>query len=119
MASLTMYRGDTLILDCAVTAAGGGAQDLTGCTLTMTAKRSKNDADSAAVFQLTSPSGGIVIDSPASLGTGVITVSPSDTADLTRDTKLVYDVQIEDGSGNIYTSETGTLNVTLDVTTGG
>lgn len=115
MADYSMYRGDTWELDGTVTAAAGGAQNLTGCKLWFTAKRSRSDADVSAVFQLSSPSGGIAIVSAAA-GTFRITVSPPHTSGLTAKAVLYYDLQLEDASGNVYTLDSGTLTVNLDVT---
>lgn len=116
MADYTMFRGDTLIFDGTATTAAGAAQDLTGCTLWMTAKYAKTDADSAAVFQLSSGAlGGIAIGAGTG-GTFTVTVAPSKTSGLTAKKTLYYDVQLEDAMGNFYTVDSGTITVDLDVT---
>ena len=114
MADLTMTRGDTFVWDGAVTTAAGTVQDITGCTLWMTAKYSKSDLDSAAVFQKKIGTG-IVVAAPTG-GTYVVTVDPTDTSGLTRTAALYYDVQIKDGASKVVTIASGTLTVTTDVT---
>lgn len=114
MTDFTITRGDTISLTVVVTASGA-IYPLIGVQMWFTAKNSLNDPDSAAVFQKTVGSG-IVITGPT-LGQATITILPADTAGLpSSKTLLVYDLQIEDSNGQVYTAASGNLIVVPDVT---
>lgn len=118
MAALTMYRGDTFIID-GVATLSAAAFDLTAYSVWFTAKADRNDADADAVFMKTVAAGGIVLktQSGGTLGGFTVTINPADTSGLGYfDATLYYDVQVKDASGHIYTADAGTLAVTLDVT---
>lgn len=114
MSDFTMYRGDTVIFSGTATAAAGGAQDLTGCTLRFVAKKSKRDTDGNAIISLSSPSSGVAIVSAAG-GTYTVTIPPSSTSSLTKPEYLFYNLQLTDGTGRVYTVDTGTITVNMDV----
>lgn len=113
MSNIAIVRGDTAVLDVAITRSGSPV-DLTGATLWFTAKRAKSDPDAVAVIAKSTASG-ITVTS-ASGGTATITIDPDDTSDLTSATALVFDVQLKESGGRITTVDSGTLRVTLDVT---
>jgi hypothetical protein len=77
----------------------------------LTGKLAFADADAAAVFQLWSPSDGLVVSSPpAGIITG--TLSPSDWSILpNRRSRVLVDVQGKDSAGNIHTLKTVTFVV--------
>ena len=112
--NLQMKRGDTFVFTVTV-AQAGAAYNLTGSTMRMTAKWNYTDADNQAVFTCTSPSNGIVLTTPAS-GIATVTVAPSKTSSLPANPVfLYYDIQVTDGSGNVYTVVDGILTVNPDV----
>lgn len=111
---VTMYRGDTRLLDFVITRAGV-VVDLTNATVWFTAKRSLTDADVDAVFQLYSPSNGVQITG-ATYGEVRVTIPPSATDALTKSEALYWDLQVKEANGNISTTASGTLLVKLDVT---
>lgn len=115
-------RGDTFVLDVQVKrvlTAGCDAVpvDITGWMMWFTAKFYFEDYDSQAVTQRTSaPLGGIVFTEP-SIGKAQITVPSSATLGFPdAEVKLVYDVQVKDLVGNIFTVEVGEWLVRPDVT---
>jgi hypothetical protein len=114
--NLSMYRGDTRVVQ--LTISGLGASGLTGFSFWFTAKNDFADADADAVIKKTTNDFTVVTVGDANTS-GVITVKilPADTASLPDyNTNLHYDVQLEDGSGNVTTVATGTLTVKVDVT---
>lgn len=113
MIELEMFRGDFKDYDLAVTLNAAPA-DLTDCKIDFTAKRALADPDDKAVFHKSIGSG-ITVDVPTA-GTAVIQIEHDDTAEMTRDAKLVWDVQVTDPAGKPHTVLRGTLNVLLDVT---
>lgn len=113
--NLKMVRGDTYKFD-AVIILNGVAVNLTGGTIRMTAKWAHSELDAAAVFQLSSPSSGIVITS-ASEGKISVTITSSQTSTLpAKKVELPYDIQYVDSTANVYTVLYGTLTVVPDVT---
>lgn len=113
MADFTIYRGDTVSLNITITASGE-AYNLTGKSMWFTAKTSYAVAD-PGTFQKTIGNGITIVS--AANGRATIVISPSDTNSLGNSkTALVYDVQVKDASGNIYTVASGNLIVVPDVT---
>jgi len=121
---LVMLRGDSLpfLLTCTQTTPDGvtGPLDLTGATLWMTAKKRLTDPDSAAVFQIKTPTD-IAIDADPTTGKAVITVPAAATVDLKFDEKtgridLHYDIQVKTSNGVVQTLRKGLLHVDIDVT---
>lgn len=109
-------RGDDVVLKHTVTDANGAAQDLTGCTLWLTGKRNRSDADAVAVFQLDSNGHGIAIQSPASAGIAISTIPKTATEGLTKTTRVYWDLQLKDAAGNVSTVDSGSFTIDLDVT---
>lgn len=113
---LSMIRGDSKTFALSLTDAAGDPLDLTGCTVWITAKEAYTDTDAAATFQHSTDDGNITI---LDEDTGVIAVDidPADTTDLDgKTTRLVYDIQVEDGVGKVTTPVRGKLVVRPDVT---
>jgi hypothetical protein len=110
----TLYRGDTHILDMSVSQAGE-AVNLTGYTITFTAKKDIKDADAApTTIQKTLGSGIVVLDAPT--GKIRITLNSADTATFPDVvTTYVADVQIKK-DGITTTVASGTITITPDVT---
>lgn len=113
MADFTIYRGDTVALNITITASGL-AYNLTGKTMWFTAKTSYSQAD-PGVFQKKIGSG-ITVTSAVD-GRAQIVIAAADTNTLGNSkTLLVYDCQVKDASGNIYTVASGNLIIVPDVT---
>jgi hypothetical protein len=108
---LEMIRGDTAQLEVTVTAANV-AFDLTGATVTFTAKRRKTD--DAIVFEK-DLGDGITITN-AIQGELAVEIAPADTSALLDEASgLVWDLQVSRG-GQVFTVARGNLRVLLDVT---
>ena len=116
MADYSLPRGDSLPLYITVTDQARKPIDISLAKLWMTAKRQYGDLDAAAVFQISTTSGDIVItDGPNGLAT--IVVPASATASLpAQEIRLAYDIQIRMQNGIVQTIERGTLSITPDVT---
>jgi hypothetical protein len=115
MSDLTIYRSDTVKLNLAVTS-GGSIYNLTGSSIWFTAKNQYSDLDAAAVFQKSTLNGGIVITNPTQ-GIAQVTIASADTLLVPNlKTILVWDAQIKDSQGNIYTIASGRLIVLPEVT---
>jgi hypothetical protein len=109
-----MYRGDTVVFNMLVTKSAV-AFSLTGCEIWFTGKYAYKDEDSVAVFQKTIGDGITVTNALA--GRGSLALTASDTEDLPPvKTLLLWDVQIKDANGMIYTVASGSLVVMPDVT---
>jgi hypothetical protein len=118
MSKITVVRGDTKLIQ--ITALQNGvAVDLAGCDLWFTVKDSKQRSDSDAVIQKTIGDG-ISVGSPTTNGQFTVTIDPEDTEDLPFGEKDIlsyyWDCQLKNGSDQIFTFASGTLEVTPDVT---
>lgn len=112
---ITIYRGDTVKLNMAVTS-GGSFYDLTGSTIWFTAKNHFSDPDISAVFQKSTTGGGITITN-APNGLCQVTIDPADTSgEPPTKVMLVWDAQVKDAQGRIYTVASGNLIIVPDVT---
>jgi len=114
-----MFRGDSFVFDVQVLQDDGcSPQNITGWTAWFTAKEHYAVPDATASIRLgtASPLTGIVITSPTE-GKLEIVVPPQSTVNFPDTTMcLVYDVQVKDGAGRVFTVELGTLSVRPDVT---
>lgn len=114
--NLALVRGDTNLFTATVTL-NGAPLDVSAYDIWCTAKYSKDDADIAALFQVTKAAGAITVG-----GTGnsvaTITIAAALTIALTADVKVFYDVQIKapGGGGQITTVAEGTMLISKDVT---
>jgi hypothetical protein len=109
-----MYRGDTQVFDVVVTDDAGVPVSIASDDIRFTAKRKASDDDADAVIVKTSAvSGGIVIGG----GTGAcaITIDPSDTDALAKDTTLLWDLQVTDVTGAVKTAAAGRLHILVDI----
>jgi hypothetical protein len=88
--------------------------NITGCSLKFTAKRSLQDLDADAVFQLTTPAEIVITNGPG--GLCQINVASLDTSALIVPTLCYCDLQLVDLLGNVSTTTTGTLLIKIDVT---
>jgi hypothetical protein len=113
IADIEVTRGDTPAWNLAVTQ-GGSPFDLTGCQLYLTAKNQIIDLD-PGVFQLTIGSGITVTN--AAGGLARVQLRRADTAALSTNVSLVYDIQLSiPGTSETYTLVRGNLTVVQDVT---
>jgi len=119
---LVMYRGDTRSFQLTM-AEDGAPLDLTGATLRFTGKRKIGDDDADAVVSVATGSGIVVTD--AVNGEIRVTIPSDQTEALTKETVLLWDVQIVFLDGSVRTipepvvgdeSTLGTLTIKLDVT---
>lgn len=87
--------------------------DITTADILMTAKR--HSANTSNVFQLSVGQG--IVKTDAINGEATITISPSHTASLPRETvTLVYDVVLRTAGGVVSTIAVGTITVYPNVT---
>lgn len=117
----TMYRGTTYQFLVSVTnvpvgsppGSAGSGQDITGWTFTCTGKMFLGDSDMNAVWVLTStPTNGIVPQSPLSAGKVLVTIPASATSQQngrfgTGRTVVPYVVVGKDASGEVFVVEDG------------
>lgn len=115
--NINMFRGDTQVLILTV------LQDnipvnISGSTIWMTAKRSVDDPDSSAVFQLVTPTD-ITLTDPIN-GVAQIVIPASATQPLTIEKNttisLVYDVQIKTITDIVSTIDVGNIIIRPDIT---
>ncbi len=112
--NLSMVRGAGPAIDLTIKKLDGSAYDLTGCSVTMTAKRSADDPDSAAVFRKTTGGGGITVTNAAG-GLATVQLSAADTRNVPGDVDLAYDVTVKTGAGSVSKPIVGKLTVAADV----
>jgi hypothetical protein len=89
----------------------GLPMDLTGASVSFTAKRSRVSLD--AMIQKSVGDGIEIVD--AQEGKIAIDIAPADTMYSQRDTVLVWDIQVVDQFGHKSIPVKGTLRVNLDV----
>ena len=87
----------------------GSKIDLTGATLTFTMKKDDTDPDVDAVIQKD-----LVIQSPATDGQAILTLTPIDTDQDTGD--YVYDIQLVDATSSVSTILKESIAIKQDVT---
>ena len=114
MNTLQITRGDNASLMLTILDNLGAPVVLTAAVIKFTAKQSIRHTDAQAIINKTTINGGIVLGD--SDGEATISILPSDTAVLTRDTDLVWDVEIIDAGGVVRTPARGHLLVKYDVT---
>lgn len=112
--NLEMFRGDMEIFDLTITR-GSEPVDLTDAKIWMTARR--HHTSSPVFMKTTDPGGGITL-TDAEEGLARVTLTVADTSELDGEQYvLVYDIQVRDADGLVFTPIYGTLTVTPDVTT--
>ena len=110
-----MFRGDDESFDVRVYEVDGvTAVNLSGANLRFTAKQHVTDLDADAVVTLTTAAGTITITN-AALGQARLDVPASQTNGLTRDSVLVWDLQVFDVSNKTRTIGSGLLVIRRDV----
>ena len=115
---MRMIRLDTKVANFEVVNSDGTAMNLTGATVRFTAKWEHTDADADAVIKLDNAGfGGVTVNSPATEGTGVITIPKTATTSLPlHRVDLVYDLKVKTASGTEHTVSRGLLIVYPNVT---
>lgn len=115
--NLTMFRGDTSVLHLTVLQ-DGEPVNIAGATIWMTAKRSVEDSDAKAVFQVKTPDDIEITDGAGGLATITVPASATATLPLERSQplNLVYDIQLKTATGIVSTIDGGTIMVKPDVT---
>lgn len=111
MTRLSMTRGDLASFLVTFTDAEGDPLDLTGLDVAFTVKRSTSLDDSAVITKTI----GEGIELTETEGQVRVTVQPDDTADLTW-RSYVWDIQVDDGAGDVRTPLTGDFRIRHDVT---
>ena len=112
---LEIFRGRTNKINVYVSE-NGAAYDLTGCSLYMTAKSEVTDADAAAIFQLGTAGGTIVVTSAIN-GQAQVVISPTHTATLPYAKKILYfDLMLKTSQGEYWTIASGTFAVKPNIT---
>jgi hypothetical protein len=116
VAEYTIARGADFGLTVTIRDANGSPVDLTGRSITFTAKRSREDA--VAFIQKT-VGNGITLSpqSGATLGQCVVRLVPADTTGLARySTALHYDIWLVDAGGQQHQVESGMMIVAPSIT---
>ncbi len=113
--NIKMVRGDTYQFDATIVQ-NGTPVDLTGGTVRMTAKWAVSNADSAAIFQLSSATSGITITDATAGEISVVIAHSLTTSMPSKKVELPYDIQYVDSEGNVFTVLYGTLTIVPDVT---
>lgn len=110
MADLTATKGDTWPITVTITDSAGAAVDITGGKLYFTVKTKYSDADSDAVITMTQTSH----DSPTN-GISSFDVTSTSTINVNEGT-YVFDLQLKDVTGQIFTVKRGTILVNSHAT---
>jgi len=112
---LTINRGDSRSFLITVTS-GGSPYSLTGKTVWFTGKLADTDTDAQAIIAKKTGGQGITILAAPNDHQARVAINPADTSALTREVILKCDVQVKDGSGNVYTVSEGLITVEVDIT---
>jgi len=119
MTLLSMNRGDSPSWSIALTDLDTGVPiDLTTMTLVFTAKRRVSDADDDPGVILKTEGDGITIDDDPSTGLAVLVIDPGDTASIDYPRTLRWDLEVDNGAGDVRTPLHGRLAISADVTRG-
>jgi len=106
---LTVFRGDDLAIQLTFQDTNKAPINITGWTIFMTIKNTKDDSDEDALVEFTSST----IPDPA-LGIFWIRISNTETVQLTG--SYWYDIQVKKLDGTIQTVTGGNINFERDVT---
>lgn len=121
MSAITIYQGKTRKVNIPVLNPDGTAYDLTGATLWFTVKlRSDQSQDDVLapikLYRIVGGLGdGITVTLPAT-GIATIAMTPAQTEPLTIGESYVYDLQVKDTAGDVFTADTDALYVSRPVT---
>ena len=105
---INVVRNDGHTFDLTFKDGDAVAIDITGWTVWMTAKESRSNPDSEAIFQKT-----VTSHSDATNGITQVVLTPTD---LSCAGSFYYDIQTKNVAGDIQTVIGGFLNITEDVT---
>lgn len=105
--SFKPYQGDTVPIQVLVTL-DAAPYDLTGKKMFFTVKEDNAQSDDDALIKLDNLSGGITYANPTG-GLAVITLTAAQTSACPVDVPLYCDVQVVDGTGQVFTVATGKL----------
>ena len=108
----SIFRGDTVFLNGVVTQ-NNAVYDLTGCKMFFTAKIDPSLDDNHASVAVSSPT--LISILAPTTGSANILIPSTLTSGLPI-TQLYYDVQIVDASGNVFTAQSGLMDIINDVT---
>jgi hypothetical protein len=109
---LTILRGDTYLARLTISR-DGAAADLTGATLKMMIKPDAMTLDANATLSLTTSAGLTVID--ALSGIVDVELTPAQTDDLKPGKIYVWDFQVRESGGRVFTACGGTVKISTDV----
>lgn len=111
MATSSMYSGDSVSIACTVTdSATGAAVVLTGASMSWALATSPG---ATALVTKTSADGDITVGGAGS-NVATVALEPADTATVAPGV-YTHELQITDGSGNVYTVYQGSLYLRGDV----
>lgn len=110
---IPIEQGATWTLDISVSDENGDAIDLTGYTARMSIKR--DSRETAALLELTTANGRIIITADSGLVTLALTAA--ETAAITTWTRGVYDLELISPAGWVTRLCEGAVLVTANVTT--
>ena len=117
--NLKMTRGDTKVVRVTVSHTTLPPNGLAGYSFWFTAKNDVSDLDTDAVIKKVPADFTTVTvgDDTTTDGVATCKILPTDTSSLADfPVPLFYDVQAEDGAGNVTTIASGTFTVSPDVT---
>jgi len=106
---ITCEQGATFSRTLTVKDSNGNARDLSGYTARMQVRRTTSS--STTLVELTTENGRISLNSDGEIS---LSLSATETAALTDEG--VYDLEIEDSSGNVERVVEGSFNLDLEVT---
>ena len=116
MSEITIFRGDTVDLDLAVTTGSDKvAADLTDSTLYFTVKTDNSVSTANATIKKQSPEASGITITDAANGLATINIPTGDSFYL-KTGPYIYGIQLKDSYNSIYTVMTGIFNVKADVT---
>jgi hypothetical protein len=115
---IDIVQGDTAVLKFTITKADCVTpEDLAGYSaIRFTIKRSKQDLDSAAVFQGTLADDNIAVLDPSSDGQLEVTMPPAASLLMRSGRPYYWDLQIEADPTNVYTPQFGTIFASTETT---
>lgn len=114
---LSVTRGDRAVFTLVLNDTSGTPIDLEDHTVMFMAKERLLDTDDDAVISKIEGDGIDISESPDT-GEIALILEPEDTEGLVDASRLVWDVQIDDGFGDVQTPLSGTLVIKADVSQG-
>lgn len=114
MADILHARGDTFSRALVFLDYAGLPYDLTDCTVYWMSKLDDDDPDEDAIQDYSSASE-ITINEDPTTGLAELLGPPEDTDEQAIGVILYYAVQLVDASGGVWTTESGTIEITSDI----